>query len=113
MNMMLVSVTERTREIGLRKAIGATDKDVLSQFLIEAMLLTFMGGAVGIVGGAFVAYVAGLLVLRFSSLDWTFQLPISVAVGALIFSVVIGLIFGIYPARQASKKSPMEALRYE
>ena len=113
MNMMLVSVTERTREIGLRKAIGATDRDILSQFLMEAIMLTFLGGAVGILVGAIVSYIAGLLVLRFSNLDWTFQLPMSVSIGALIFSVVIGLIFGIYPARKASKKSPMEALRYE
>ncbi len=113
MNMMLVSVTERTREIGLRKAIGATDTDVLSQFLIEAMLLTFMGGAFGIVSGALISYGAGLLVLHFSSLNWTFQLPVAVSVGALVFSVVIGLVFGLYPARKASKKSPMEALRYE
>jgi putative ABC transport system permease protein len=113
MNMMLVSVTERTREIGLRKAIGATDGDILSQFLMEAMMLTFLGGAVGIFVGAVVAYCGGLLVLKFSSLDWTFQLPISVSVGALVFSIVIGLIFGLYPARKASKKSPMEALRYE
>jgi len=113
MNMMLVSVTERTREIGLRKAVGATDGDVLSQFLIEAMLLTFMGGALGIVGGVIISYGAGLLVLHFTSLNWTFQLPWSVSIGALIFSVVIGLIFGLYPARKASKKSPMEALRYE
>lgn len=113
MNMMLVSVTERTREIGLRKAVGATNTDVLYQFLIEAMMLTFMGGAVGIAVGAGVSYGAGLLVVRFTDLAWTFQLPFSVSLGALVFSVGIGLIFGIYPARKASKKSPMEALRYE
>lgn len=113
MNMMLVSVTERTREIGLRKAIGATDKDILLQFLIEATMLTCMGGAVGIVAGAGIAYGLGIAVVRFSSLDWTFQLPWSVSFGALCFSIIIGLIFGIYPARKASKKSPMEALRYE
>ena len=113
MNMMLISVTERTREIGLRKAIGATDRDVLSQFLIEAMLLTFLGGAVGIVAGALISYGAGLLVVRFTELNWSFQLPTAVAIGALVFSVIIGLVFGIYPARKASKKSPMEALRYE
>lgn len=113
MNMMLVSVTERTREIGLRKAVGATNGDVLSQFLVEAILLTFFGGMLGIVFGAVVSYIAGLFVIRFTSLDWTFQLPITTSLGALVFSVVIGLIFGLYPARKASKKSPMEALRYE
>lgn len=113
MNMMLVSVTERTREIGLRKAVGATNRDILSQFLVEAILLTFFGGMLGIVFGATLSYIAGLLVARFTSLDWTFQLPFITSAGAIIFSVVIGLIFGLYPARKASKKSPMEALRYE
>jgi putative ABC transport system permease protein len=113
MNMMLVSVTERTREIGLRKAIGATDIDILLQFLVEATMLTFMGGAFGIFIGASVSYFAGRGILHFTTLDWTFQLPWSVSLGALLFSIVIGLIFGIYPARKASKKSPMEALRYE
>jgi putative ABC transport system permease protein len=113
MNMMLVSVTERTREIGLRKAVGATDGDILFQFLVEAMLLTFFGGALGVLFGAFVSYVAGLAVLHFSTLNWSFELPLSASLGALVFSVGIGLIFGIYPARKASKKSPMEALRYE
>lgn len=113
MNMMLISVTERTREIGLRKAVGATDGDVLGQFLIEAMLLTFLGGALGIVFGAGVSYTIGAMILRFTNLEWTFQLPLTTSIGALIFSVAIGLVFGMYPARKASKKSPMEALRYE
>jgi len=113
MNMMLISVTERTREIGLRKAVGATDADVLGQFLIEAMLLTFLGGALGIAFGALVSYVAGLGILQFTELNWTFQLPVTTSLGALVFSIVIGLVFGMYPARKASKKSPMEALRYE
>jgi putative ABC transport system permease protein len=113
MNMMLISVTERTREIGLRKALGATDGDILSQFLIEAMLLTFLGGAVGILFGALVSYTLGLAILEFTSLNWKFQLPLSTSIGALVFSVIIGLIFGIYPARKAARKSPMEALRYE
>lgn len=113
MNMMLVSVTERTREIGLRKALGATDGDILSQFLIEAILLTLLGGALGITLGAGVAYGLGLLIVKFTSLNWTFVLPLSTAFGALIFSIIIGLIFGLYPARKASRKSPMEALRYE
>lgn len=113
MNIMLVSVAERTREIGLRKAVGATDGDVLIQFLVEAMLLTFLGGVVGVAFGAFVSYVASVLILRFSDLDWTFVLPIDATIGALLFSVAIGLVFGLYPARKASKKSPMEALRYE
>ncbi len=113
MNIMLVSVTERTREIGLRKAVGATDGDILSQFLVEAMLLTFLGGAVGIALGASFSYVIGVIIKGVYELNWRFSLPLDTALQALVFSVLIGLIFGIYPARKASKKSPMEALRYE
>lgn len=113
MNMMLISVAERTREIGLRKAVGATDEDILLHFLIEAMLLTFLGGAVGIAFGASISYGAGLLIVHFTDLKWTFQLPLVTTLGALFFSVAIGLVFGLYPARKASRKSPMEALRYE
>lgn len=113
MNMMLVSVTERTHEIGLRKAIGATDIDILSQFLIEAVMLTFLGGAVGIMFGALMSYLVGVAIRMFTDLKWVFQLPLSTSFVALLFSICIGLIFGIYPARKASRKSPMEALRYE
>jgi putative ABC transport system permease protein len=113
MNMMLVSVTERTHEIGLRKAIGATDIDILSQFLIEAVMLTFLGGAVGIMFGALMSYLVGVAIRMFTDLKWVFQLPLSTSLVALLFSICIGLIFGIYPARKASRKSPMEALRYE
>ncbi len=113
MNIMLVSVTERTREIGLRKAVGATNGDILTQFLLEAMLLTMLGGAFGIlVGGAF-AYLAGVLINTYTQLEWTFALPYEAVLGALLFTMFIGLVFGIYPARKASRKSPMEALRYE
>jgi putative ABC transport system permease protein len=113
MNIMLVSVAERTREIGLRKAVGATNGNILTQFLMEAMLLTLFGGVVGVAVGAVVSYVASIAILAFSDLDWTFVLPLDTTVGALLFSVFIGLIFGLYPARKASQKSPMEALRYE
>jgi len=113
MNIMLVSVTERTREIGLRKAIGATNADVLLQFLIEAVLLTLLGGVLGIVIGACMSYLAGLAIRTFTSLEWVFELPLSTSIAAIVFSVCVGLIFGIYPARKASRKSPMEALRYE
>jgi len=113
MNIMLVSVTERTREIGLRKAVGATDSDVLTQFLLEAMLLTFLGGVVGIVCGGILSLIAGITITNFTTLSWQVSVPISTALIAVGFSVLIGLVFGLYPALKASKKSPMEALRYE
>jgi len=113
MNIMLVSVTERTREIGLRKAVGAYNADILTQFLLEAVLLTLLGGVFGIMLGGTFAYGASLAIRSFSDLDWTFVFPVSSAFLALGFSVVIGLVFGLYPARKASKKSPIEALRYE
>jgi putative ABC transport system permease protein len=113
MNIMLVSVAERTREIGLRKAVGATDGDILLQFLLEAMSLTMLGGAVGILFGGLISFGAGVAIRSFTTLDWSFSVPLNAVFIALIFSMVIGLVFGIYPARKASKKSPMEALRYE
>lgn len=113
MNIMLVSVTERTREIGLRKAVGATNQDVLTQFLLEAMLLTLLGGLAGVVFGAVISYGIGTLIRSFTELDWTFSLPLDAVLIAILFSVAIGVVFGLYPARKASRKSPMEALRSE
>jgi putative ABC transport system permease protein len=113
MNIMLVSVTERTKEIGLRKALGATDKDILTQFLLEAVILTGLGGIVGIILGSGLSFLVSNLITKFAGLDWTFSFPISAAILGLVVSSLVGLIFGIYPARQAAKKSPMEALRYE
>jgi putative ABC transport system permease protein len=113
MNIMLVSVTERTKEIGLRKAIGATNKDILTQFLLEAVILTGLGGVIGIILGSSLAYIISLLISKFAGLDWQYTFPISAAVLGLIVSTLVGLVFGIYPASQAAKKSPMEALRYE
>lgn len=113
MNIMLVSVTERTREIGLRKAIGATDFDILAQFLLEAILLTAAGGFIGIALGSGFSFLASLILSKVVELDWEFSFPFFAAGLGLIVSTVIGLVFGIYPARQAAKKSPIEALRYE
>lgn len=113
MNIMLVSVTERTREIGLRKAVGATNGNILAHFLTEAVALTLLGGMVGILVGAAIAFGASVAINTFSTLEWTYVFPIEAALLALAFSGVIGLVFGLYPARKASKKSPMEALRYE
>ena len=113
MNIMLVSVTERTKEIGLRKALGATDTDIQTQFLLEAVILTALGGVIGIILGSGLAYIISLLITKFAGLDWQYVFPISAAILGLIVSSLVGLVFGIYPARQAAKKSPMEALRYE
>jgi putative ABC transport system permease protein len=113
MNIMLVAVTERTREIGLRKALGATGRDILSQFLLEAVLLTAIGGAIGIILGAGLAFLIALGLTRFLAINWQFVFPWSGAILGITVSAAIGLIFGGYPAHQASKKSPIEALRYE
>lgn len=113
MNIMLVSVTERTKEIGLRKAIGATDNNILTQFLLEAVILTGLGGIIGIILGSGLSFIISLLIGKFADLDWQFTFPIGAAILAFVVSSLVGLVFGIYPARQAAKKSPMEALRYE
>ncbi len=113
MNIMLVSVTERTREIGLRKAVGATEKNILSQFLLEAMILTVIGGIIGIILGASFSFIASLILTQTLSLSWTFTFPVQAAIIGLGVATTVGLVFGLYPARKASLKSPIEALRYE
>ena len=114
MNIMLVSVTERTREIGLRKAVGATNGDILQQFLIESVLLTSTGGVVGItLGASIVGLVYFIMRTFFSSFGWVFAFPISAVILGLVVSGISGIAFGIYPAYQAGKKNPIDALRYE
>jgi putative ABC transport system permease protein len=113
MNIMLVSVTERTREIGLRKALGATEKDILNQFLYECIMLTGLGGLIGILLGGLLSFLIAIVLSKFVVAGWTFAFPVSAAVIGLSVSAIIGLIFGIYPARKAARKSPMEALRSE
>lgn len=113
MNIMLVAVTERTREIGLRKAVGATDGDILQQFLIESVLLTLSGGAIGIAIGAALVGLVYVVLSTFTTIGWVFAFPISSVILGLLVSTVSGIAFGIYPAYQAGKKNPIDALRYE
>ena len=113
MNIMLVSVTERTREIGLRKAVGATNNDILQQFLIESILLTLTGGIIGIAVGAGVVGLVYFVLSHFFSIGWVFAFPISAVILGLTVSGISGIAFGIYPAYQAGKKNPIDALRYE
>lgn len=113
MNIMLVSVTERTKEIGLRKALGATKKAIMQQFLWEAVVLTLTGGIIGVLFGAFISYIASIILNNVLATGWIFSFPISAVVLGVGVSVGVGLIFGIYPAKRAAEKSPIEALRYE
>jgi putative ABC transport system permease protein len=112
MNIMLVSVTERTREIGLRKAVGAKRRDILLQFLAESVMLTFIGGVIGMVLGIMLAFLISLIVRQFLG-TYLFAVSIPSIVAALLMASITGLVFGISPARRASNLHPMEALRYE
>jgi putative ABC transport system permease protein len=113
MNIMLVSVVERTREIGLRKAVGARKKDILYQFLIEAIVLTGLGGIIGILLGIVFAYLAAIVLSMALGTQWSFVVSLKSIVLAFGVAAGIGIVFGIYPARKASELSPIEALRYE
>ena len=104
---MLVSVTERTREIGLRMAVGAKPSDILMQFLVEALVLCLIGGAVGIALGKGCSYLLAAV------LSWPTQTSLPAIVAAVVVSATVGMIFGFYPAWKASKMDPIEALRYE
>jgi putative ABC transport system permease protein len=107
MNIMLVSVTERTREIGIRMAIGAKPASILLQFLIEALVLSIAGGLLGVALGV---GVAGWLADKFR---WPMQIQVDVIVVSVVFSAAVGVVFGLYPARKASQLDPIDALRYE
>jgi putative ABC transport system permease protein len=107
MNIMLVSVTERTREIGLRMAIGAKPHQILAQFLVEAFALSLMGGALGVLVGI------GISLYLASQFGWATLIRPDVIVVSVLFSALVGIVFGLYPARKASRLDPIEALRYE
>jgi putative ABC transport system permease protein len=107
MTVMLVSVNERTREIGIKKSIGATNKDIMIEFLIESVLITLIGGLCGVIGGLLLSLLGCTIFNLVLNINYTMIL------GILVLSVTIGLVFGVYPAYRASKLRPVEALRYE
>jgi putative ABC transport system permease protein len=107
MNIMLVSVTERTREIGIRMAVGARSSAVRTQFLIESIVLSLTGGAIGILFGIVVSFAIPMM------LGWRTLISVVAIVGSVIFSVAVGVFFGYYPARKAAGLDPIDALRYE
>ena len=113
MNIMLVSVTERTREVGLRKAIGASKKDILWQFLVEAVVLTVVGGVIGIILGVFFSYIASMVLSKVLGREWVFAISLDAVLLGFSVAAVVGVIFGIYPAKKAANLEPVEALRYE
>jgi len=112
LNIMLATVAERTREIGLRKAVGATNAMIMRQFLLEAGTLTFLGGAIGIIFGIVVSFLMALLMKKLG-FDWDFVISITSVVMAISVSVLTGVIFGLYPSFKASRLNPIDALRYE
>lgn len=113
MNIMLVSVTERTREIGLRKAVGATNRDILRQFLLEAVMLTVGGGMLGTSVAVALAALVSAVVRQQFNLHWPFELPLGAIMLGVGVATIVGIVFGLYPARQAAHKDPIESLRYE
>ena len=112
MNIMLVSVTERTREIGLRKALGARRRDILTQFLTESSLLSLMGGLIGIGLGYLIAYIVGRIAAA-NNTPLNPVISLNAILLATLFSTAVGLFFGLYPANRAAGLEPVEALRYE
>lgn len=107
MNIMLVSITERTREIGTRKALGAKNSSISLQFIIEAVILCLLGGVFGIILGFILGAAAASL------LGYAASAPVAAIIGSVVFSMIIGVFFGYYPANKAARLDPIEALRYE
>jgi len=112
MNIMYVSVSERFFEIGLRKAVGAKGHDILSQFLFEAIILTSIGGVVGVIIGAILSLIIYFVAVSYN-FNWVYSIPVSSVLLSVGFSAFIGVLFGLYPARKAAKLNPIEALRRE
>jgi putative ABC transport system permease protein len=114
MNIMLVSVTERTREIGIRMAVGARPRDILRQFLVESVILSLLGGIVGVALGVGASSGLTTIINSLSSgTEWPVVISFTAAGIALLFASAVGIFFGYYPARRASRLDPIEALRYE
>jgi len=113
MNIMLVSVTERTREIGIRMAVGARPQDILRQFLVESILLSSLGGVAGVILGVLASVGVTQLINTFTPTEWPLAISMPAAIVAMIFAAVVGVFFGYYPARRASQLDPIDALRYE
>jgi putative ABC transport system permease protein len=113
MNIMLVSVTERTREVGIRKAVGARRRDILVQFLLEAMVLAMVGGMLGIAGGWLLGSGLAAVISHLAGETFPAVISLQVGAGAVLFSGLIGIFFGVYPAVRASRLDPVDALRYE
>ncbi len=107
MNIMLVSVTERTKEIGIRKAVGASRREIMGQFITESIILSGVGGIIGVILGVGIGNILGMVI------NWPATVPVGVALLVFLFSAAVGLFFGIYPALKASKLNPIEALGYE
>jgi putative ABC transport system permease protein len=115
MNIMLISVTERTKEIGLRKAIGARRRDIMLQFLVESATLSLGGGVLGIFFGVFLGRITANLIsnLVWEDTQWPVVFSTSTAVIAFVVAAGVGIFFGLYPARKAARLSPTEALKHE
>ncbi|PIR73550.1 MAG: multidrug ABC transporter substrate-binding protein [Candidatus Moranbacteria bacterium CG10_big_fil_rev_8_21_14_0_10_35_21] len=112
MNIMLIAVGQRIREVGLRKSLGAKNREIMSQFLAESVFVSLLGGIIGIILGISISFLASVII-QYLGYSWKFLISFQSIIVAVLVSIFIGIIFGLYPARKASRVSPMEALRYE